>query len=235
MRRDALLVVTGLMVGFAAVAQAADPVGPFDPKIEGWGPFKFGMTLRQVRELDVDPISWGSVENLDYRLAVLPARQPVAAFGSMYGLDLEFGWGQRLFARDKKLSGVRLSRSTAASPEQCERDFRSAILKLEAHYGPLIATDTPKEKAGSLPGEAFEVSRVRMERSFYSRSERLARRSVGDPLVRRLHFAAERRAEGKVSVDNLFWATMVVPAAWTYEGCHVTIKIEGKPPASILD
>lgn len=231
------MLATGLLVGVAAVAWAGDPTEPIDPKIEGWGPFKFGMTMRAVRELDVGPRAWGQVQNYDYRVASLPARQSVTAFGSTYGLTLVFGWGQRRFARDKRLSGLQFhdGSPSPSGHQHCERRFRIAVQEVERYYGPLITAERSKKEASADSSATL----VPIGRSLYARTEHKVGVPDYMPPGSKFRFATERSAGGRIAIDGRWdW----VPeyngygrlGGWAHR-CTVIVSVEGKPPANILD
>lgn len=241
MRWKVLLLATGFLVGVAAVALAGDPTEPIDPKIEGWGPLKFGMTMRAVRELDVGPITWGQVQNYDYRVASLPARQSVRAFGSTYGLTLEFAWGQRLFARDKRLSGLEFrDRSPSQRGHQyCERRFQIAVQEVERYYGPLTTTERHRKDSNADSSATLEVTLVPVGRSLYARTEYKVRVPDYVPPGSEFRYATERDAGGRISIDGRWDWTPEYNGDGRLRGwarsCEVTVSVEGKPPANMLD
>lgn len=232
MRWMRVLLLSAMVASASAiVARSADPVGPVDPKIEGWGPFKFGMTMAAVRGLK------------DYR-AALSSTHSVSAFGSLYDLSLQFRWGLRRFPRDRGLSSVQFYHIADAPQDHtsCERAFRAAVLGVERHYGSLTTKLVPRRETGPAPGQSVETSVFRVGNSTYAREASVGWRSAAPPGAD-LRFTAERSSEGTVSIlgrstwdlDNAYGKGKGKgKGGWSLD-CHIQISVDGKSPANIRD
>jgi beta-lactamase regulating signal transducer with metallopeptidase domain len=136
-----LIVVAPILAGLVASRQAlAQTSGTLD----GWGPFKFGMTLEQARAIPTPGLTWRFFPPPVYEnfivapgdeMSGLNTRGPVKEFGFSFehaGLEFTPKNGLVYIALTTNKT---VSTAESSTPEACEDTFKKLLPALEEQYG----------------------------------------------------------------------------------------------------
>jgi len=120
--RGFTLLATGvlLLVSMPSVSNAVADTAP-----DGWGQFRFGMTLEQAHA--VPGFSWRRDVNTP-TMAMMFSLPMTTKYGPITDVALTFN-------ADKKLYGIRLSPGDTHSAANCEKSFLDTLSRLDKKYG----------------------------------------------------------------------------------------------------
>jgi hypothetical protein len=122
----AAIVVTALLLSGCATSHQA--LAQTSDTLDGWGQFKFGMTVEQVRAMNPPASAWKYNPNLGTKGASsLESAGPVKEFGS------EFGFVTLIF--EPGLDSIEFRINKNVSAEACEESFGKFLSAAEAQYG----------------------------------------------------------------------------------------------------
>ena len=127
MRLFKILVATSCLLAAAwGAAKAADPAAGAS-KLNGWGPFKFGMTPDEAHT--APDVSWKKSAADSTAMTSLP-------MASEYAPDTLV---TLKFNGDQKLTAINLSFQGSQSAAECEKAFQDSLKKLQVRYGAFAA------------------------------------------------------------------------------------------------
>jgi len=137
MRAFTILAITATLLATLAAANAATetPGGRTAGRtLDGWGPFKFGMTPEQARA--VPGVSWRGPNGSRPGAGAKPANVPIMMSRPMtseYGPDTGVFLA---FNGEQKLMMIKLLLKDTEFATDCEKTFRTLLTRLDAKYGP---------------------------------------------------------------------------------------------------
>jgi hypothetical protein len=125
------VVVAPLPAALAAPSQAQAA-----ESLNGWGPFKFGMTPDRARALPAPGQAWKYTPPYHFpmsdNVSILSSEGPVTAFGD------EFVRAGMSFETGKGLTSIYLHGEKKVPAEDCEKSFQALVTNLEARYGSFV-------------------------------------------------------------------------------------------------
>ncbi len=97
--------------------------------LDGWGQFKFGMTVDEARATDppASARNYGIVSNAG--VSSLEFGGPIREFGS------EFGAVELIFEADKRLGSIEFRNHKKVSAKACELSLQKLLATADAQYG----------------------------------------------------------------------------------------------------
>jgi len=119
------LVIAFCLLAAAGSRAAVDAPARAQKKMDGWGPFKFGMTPEQARA--VPGVSWR--RDINTPIMVMMHSLPMT---SEYAPDTDV---MLTFNADQKLMAIHLLFKGTQSAADCDKAFQNLLTRLDAKYG----------------------------------------------------------------------------------------------------